>query len=243
MSKVKYGLIGYPLAQSFSPEYFKEKFKTLGLDKTHSYRLFPLKGLERIRTQLPKTIAGFNVTIPYKTQIIPYLDQLQGDAKKIQSVNCVKEVNGKWIGYNTDWYGFQKSLSKGIGKKNISHAMVLGKGGSCLAILYALKNLGIKATIISRKRGYRGYKNLTKEIIQKHRLIINTTPLGMYPKVDHCPMIPYEFLTKSHLLFDLIYNPQKSLFLERGEERGGAILNGLEMLHLQAERSWEIWND
>ncbi len=242
MQQFKFGLIGYPLTQSFSPEFFKNKFQKLNLGN-YNYRLFPLSDISKIHKVLPEDIAGFNVTIPYKQQIIPFLHGVEGVAKKIKSVNCVKIVGEQWIGFNTDWYGFQTSLKKMIGKKRIEKAMILGNGGSAKAILYALRNLGIRPTIISRKRGYRGYKNLNKEIMQAHRLIINTTPLGMYPDTDVSPNIPYHFISSSHLLFDLIYNPQKTLFLKKGELQGAAILNGLEMLHLQAERSWEIWNE
>jgi len=191
---------------------------------------------------LPQGIQGFNVTMPFKKQIIPFLDQLSSEAKKVGAVNTVRLTPKGWYGYNTDVYGFELSLNHFKGKKAIRRAMVLGNGGAAKAIKFVLKKQGIKSTIISRKRGFRGYKNLDKQIVESHRLIINTTPLGMQPDVGQCPNIPYDYLGKSHLLFDLIYNPQKTLFLKKGMERGASVQNGMEMLRLQAEKSWEIWN-
>jgi len=238
--KYKYGLIGYPLSHSFSPTYFSKKFQKEKIKKT-SYLSYPIADLDDLWKKLPSDILGFNVTIPYKEKIIPLLDRLDSSAKSIMAVNTVKSENGLWVGYNTDVYGFEKSIETLIGRKKVTEAMVLGNGGAAKAIIHVLKKRNIKVNIISRKRGYRGYKNLNKEILSKNRLIVNTTPLGMSPNEKTCPEIPYEFIEQKHLLFDLIYNPKKSLFLKRGERNGASIKNGLEMLHLQAERSWEIW--
>ena len=239
--KKAYGLIGRHLKHSFSENYFREKFKTESI-KGCQYKLYELSRIEEVKTALPKGIKGFNVTIPYKEQIIPFLDKLDPAAERIGAVNTVKCTDDGWIGYNTDVYGFHNALKDLKGRRKPAAAMVLGNGGAAKAILYVLRNQGIKPSVISRKRGYRGYKNLNKEFISKHELIINTTPLGMYPDVEACPLIPYEFITKRHLLFDLIYNPQKTLFLEKGLSQGASVKNGLEMLELQAEKSWEIWN-
>lgn len=242
MADIKeYGLIGKHLKHSFSENYFREKFNNESI-KDCRYKLYELSDIQKVRTDLPKAIKGFNVTIPYKELVIPFLDDLDPDARKIGAVNTVKCTNQGWIGYNTDVYGFDLALNNLKGRRKPTAAMVLGNGGAAKAILYVLKNQGIKSSIISRKRGYRGYKNLDKAFISRHELIINTTPLGMYPDVDSCPLIPYEFITKRHLLFDLIYNPQKTLFLERGLSQGASVKNGLQMLELQAEKSWEIWN-
>ncbi len=237
----KYGLIGYPLSHSFSPTYFKEKFLKENISNT-SYLSYPIADIQQIWNILPSDIQGFNVTIPYKEKIIPFLDALDHTAKKIKAVNTVKKENDRWIGYNTDVYGFKETIQRFIGRRKIKEAMVLGNGGAAKAVIYALKNLNIKVHIISRKRGYRGYKNLDRAFICRNKLIINTTPLGMHPHDKKHPDIPYAFIEQKHLLFDLIYNPKKTLFLKRGEENGAFIKNGLEMLHLQAEKSWEIWN-
>lgn len=237
----KYGLIGYPLSHSFSPGYFLKKFKKEKI-KNASYKSYPLERIEDLWEILPKNITGFNVTIPYKEQILPYLDGLDPEAKKIKAVNTVSRVNGKWIGSNTDVYGFENSLRTFIGRKKINQAMVLGNGGAAKAIKYVLRKMDIKVNVISRKRGFRGYQNLDPEFLQNNRLIINTTPVGMSPNKAQRPHLPYDFIGRKHLLFDLIYNPKKTLFLKTGQENGAAIKNGLEMLHLQAERSWEIWN-
>ncbi len=241
-TKRMFGLIGYPLEHSFSPSYFAKKFKNEKI-KDADYQIYPLKSLKNLKKQLLKDIVGFNVTSPYKEEVIAHLDELSPVARKIKSVNTVKIVAGKWIGYNTDVYGFEHSLNEFIGRKKIKHSLILGSGGASKAIIYVLKKNNISTKIISRKRGYRSYRYLDKEFIQQHRLIINCTPLGTFPKVSEKPPIPYQFLGSRHLLFDLVYNPQKSLFLKEGEKRGSGIENGLRMLHLQADKSWEIWNN
>lgn len=237
----KYGLIGQHLKHSFSENYFAAKFKKESIIGTQ-YRLYELAEIEEVKTKLPKNISGFNVTIPYKEQIIPLLDDISIDAKKIGAVNTVKCTSDGWKGYNTDIYGFEESINRLKAKRRPKRAMILGSGGAAKAVRHVLKKQGIGVTTISRKRGYKGYKNLDKTFILRHELIVNTTPLGMYPNSDTSPDIPYNHISNRHLLFDLIYNPQKTLFLKKGHAQGALIKNGLEMLELQAEKSWEIWN-
>ncbi len=238
----RYGLIGYPLSHSFSPGYFNEKFEKLGIVESHTYDLFPLENLNDL-SELIDLMQGLNVTIPYKEEVIPFIDELSPEAEKIGAVNCIKVENGKSKGYNTDYHGFKTSLIDFLAKdKNLS-ALVLGQGGASLAIKAALEDLGINYTPVSRRKPYLTYEELTTDIINQHRLIINTTPLGMYPNIDKCPKIPYDAISKKHFLYDVVYNPEKSLFLELGEKQGAEIKNGHQMLILQAEKSWQIWNN
>ena len=187
---------------------------------------------------------GLNVTIPYKESVIEYLDDLDDIAQKIGAVNCIKIDEIQRVGYNTDYAGFRDSL-KPLLKKHHTKALVLGTGGASKAVVYALNEMGIQTTLVSRKAGTTEltYQQLTKEIIAQHPIIINCTPVGMYPDIQLCPEIPYAFITAQHILYDLIYNPGKTLFLEKGEKQGATIKNGLEMLELQAEYAWEIWNN
>ena len=191
------------------------------------------------------SIAGFNVTIPYKEAIIPYLDKVSKKAKEIGAVNTIAIRNGELIGYNTDVYGFENSLAKTMSWKVLDHALILGTGGASKAIQYVLEDLGISYNLISRNKSEETltYDELDKHMIQKVQLIVNTTPLGMHPNIDDAPNIPYQYLGPEHLLYDLIYNPEKSLFLRMGEEKGAMIKNGYDMLVLQADRSWQIWNE
>jgi shikimate dehydrogenase len=256
----KFAIIGYPLGHSFSKEYFTKKFEREGLTDC-VYEAYPLPSLtdfeELIRSE--PNLCGLNVTIPHKIGVMFYLDKIDPAAKAIDAVNCIKIVKGtptedffsgelssmkvKLYGYNTDVYGFEKSL-KPLLKKHHNHALVLGTGGASRAVTFALNKLGINYKLVSRKSGRKQmkYADLTKDIIEDHLLIINTTPLGMSPNVQEHPDIPYEFLGEKHLLYDLIYNPLESKFLSLGQARGATIKNGLEMLHLQAEKAWEIWN-
>jgi shikimate dehydrogenase len=239
----QYGLIGFPLSHSFSPNYFNRKFGENNI--TAQYESYPIEDISLLPDLLQQTpkLAGLNVTIPYKTSVIPYLDFISLEAQQIGAVNCIKLVDGQLLGFNTDHYGFSESL-KPLLNKGIKNALVLGSGGSAQAVLYALKQIGIPYKIVSHSgKGDFNYSELDEEIIQEHLLIINTTPLGMYPKTDEYPPIPYEYLDSSHLLLDLIYNPELTDFLKRGAAKGARIKNGLEMLHLQAEKSWEIWNE
>lgn len=256
----KFGLIGFPLSHSFSKSYFTKKFEELGLED-HVYELFPLPNISDVQeliTSQPDLI-GLNVTIPYKIGIMYYLDKVDEAAKAIDAVNCIKIVNHKPVesfftgeltsmkvrleGYNTDAYGFETSL-KPLLKKHHEKALVLGNGGATRAVIYVLKKLGIDYTIVSRRNIGRqiSYSAIDKNVMKEHLLIINTTPLGMSPEITASAELPYELLTNRHLLYDLIYNPEETEFLKRGREQGAAIKNGLEMLHLQAEKSWEIWN-
>lgn len=245
----KYGLIGYPLTHSFSAEYFSKKFANEGI-KDSVYENFPLESIEKFEDLIKNhsDLAGLNVTIPYKEKIIPYLHELDKTAREIEAVNTIKFVcSDKGMimkGYNTDAYGFENSISPLL-KKGTKKALILGTGGASKAIVYVLHKLGVNSDYISRTGGddvFKTYEELTADDLQDYQLIVNTTPLGMYPKTGDCPPIPYEGITSGHLLFDVIYNPSETLFLAKGKANGAAIVNGLEMLHLQAEKSWKIWN-
>ena len=239
-----FGLIGYPLSHSFSKKYFTEKFEKEGITGCR-YELFPLNTIEGLRPLLENNpeLEGLNVTIPYKKQVLPYLDESR-IPEGLLACNCINIINGKLVGYNTDVTGFEKSLVPLL-KTYHQKALVLGNGGATAAVVFVLKKLGIDFDIVSRKRHDHStltYQDINKKIISDSLLIINTTPLGMEPDTGSCPDIPYPYLTGKHLLYDLVYNPAKTLFLQKGEERGATIKNGEEMLVLQAEESWRIWN-
>ena len=236
----KYGLIGKKLGHSFSREFFNEKFKQLDL-KNHYYENYELENLLELKEVIKKNnLNGINVTIPFKEKIIKYLDIIDNTAKKIGSVNTIKIKNQKLIGYNTDTSGFEQSIIKLI--KNRKSALILGCGGSSKAVQYALKKNNINTTIISRKNE-KNYNNLIKEDIINNLIIINTTPLGMYPNIETCPEIPYEYLSHKHLVYDLVYNPKKTLFLKKAEKQNCQITNGFEMLKNQANEAWKIWQE
>ena len=237
----KYGLIGYPLSHSFSPSYFAKKFKEEGIEEV-TYEAFPIEDIKKVEGLFESGISGLNVTIPYKEQVIPFLDDLDPTAKQIGAVNTIKNENGRWIGYNTDVYGFQKSLSIILIEKSPKSALILGTGGASKAVVFALTNMGIDYSFVSRKRAYLQYNELSKRILDHHLLIINTTPLGMSPNINICPNIPYKYISSEHFCFDLVYNPEKTLFLNKAEACGATIKNGYEMLIMQAEKSWQIWN-
>jgi len=240
-----FGLIGFPLTHSFSEKYFSDKFRKEEIEEC-KYELYPLENVEDVRFlfEVNKELKGLNVTIPYKESVIEYLDDLDDIAQKIGAVNCIKIDEIQRVGYNTDYAGFRDSL-KPLLKKHHTKALVLGTGGASKAVVYALNEMGIQTTLVSRKEGTTEltYQQLTKEIISQHPIIINCTPVGMYPDIQLCPEIPYAFITAQHILYDLIYNPGKTLFLEKGEKQGATIKNGLQMLELQAEYAWEIWNN
>lgn len=240
----RYGLLGKDISYSFSKEYFGKKFKALGLNN-HSYENFDLPKIEILDQLLKneKNLKGFNVTIPYKESILPYLSEIDTKAEKIGAVNTVQFTDKGLKGYNTDAYGFQNSLEPLL-KKQHTKALVLGTGGASKAILFVLKEIGIKSAAVSRNpdSGQIGYSILDEKIIREHTLIINCTPLGTHPIIEAKPPIPYKYITTDHLLFDLIYNPAKTAFLQEGEYHGATCRNGLRMLELQAEKSWEIWN-
>jgi shikimate dehydrogenase len=240
-----FGLIGYPLSHSFSKKYFSEKFARENISEC-AYELFPTKDISEISVLIAsnKSLAGLNVTIPYKESVIPFLDAIDETAKEIGAVNCIKVQNGKTKGFNTDVYGFEQSLIPFL-KPYHKKALVLGTGGASKAITYALKKLQIDFQLVSReaKSNYITYDAITPEIIAQHLLIINTTPLGMFPNVETSPPLPYSSLSKNHLLFDLVYNPAETKFVLEGKEKGATVVNGLKMLEFQAEKSWKIWTN
>jgi len=240
-----YGLIGKKLSHSFSKKYFTEKFKKEGLSD-HQYDLFELSEISEIEPLLTKSeLKGFNITIPYKQDIIPYIDELDESARKVGAVNVVKINKGKLNGYNSDYYGFKTSLEKWL---TINHsdlkALVLGTGGASKAVIAALSSIGIEYTLVSRvsKDDILSYDDISDDQLLEHRLIINTTPLGMSPDIHSFPHIQYDKLTEEHFLYDLVYNPEITQFMALGSSKGAKTKNGLEMLHLQAEKSWEIWS-
>ena len=239
-----FGLIGRNIDYSFSRGYFSEKFEKEQLD-CH-YRNFDLSTIEAFNDifKTSKHIGGLNVTIPYKESIIPFLDELDNDARIIGAVNTIKINNKKLIGYNTDHFGFKESIKPFI-KPNHQIALILGTGGASKAVAYALKALNIGVHFVSRNpksEAHFKYSDLTPQIIKNHTIIINCTPVGTHPNVNQSPPIPYHALTPSHLLYDLIYNPSETQFLHYGKQTGAKTLNGLNMLELQAEKSWSIWN-
>ncbi|BEG98013.1 shikimate dehydrogenase family protein [Bacteroides sedimenti] len=244
----KYGLIGYPLKHSFSIGYFNEKFKSEGIDAEYvNFEIPDIKDFLMIISENPD-LCGLNVTIPYKEQIIPYLDELDKDTEAIGAVNVIKIIRQKGkvklVGYNSDIIGFSQSIEPFIVKDKHKKALILGAGGASKAVFHGLKNLGVEGVYVSRAKqpGMLTYDELTPEIMAEHTIIVNATPVGMFPDEDNCPNIPYEQLTHKHLLYDLIYNPDTTLFMKKGAEMGAKTKNGLEMLLLQAFAGWEIWN-
>jgi shikimate dehydrogenase len=240
-----YGIIGYPLGHSFSKKYFTEKFENEGITDT-SYEVFPLEiidGLKKLLLKRPE-LCGLNITIPHKQTVLSYLDDKENLPGELKACNCIKISNGKLIGYNTDVIGFEKSLLPQL-KKHHTSALILGNGGAAEAVKFVLNKLNITFKVVSRKL-HEGsdltYTDLNKQIIKNSLLIINTTPLGTFPNTDDCADIPYQYLTPQHFLYDLVYNPAKTLFLQNGEAQGAAIENGYNMLVIQAEESWKIWN-
>ncbi|MCC6727002.1 MAG: shikimate dehydrogenase [Saprospiraceae bacterium] len=243
----RFGIIGYPLSHSFSPGYFTQKFKAAGL-ANYRYDAFPLSSIDDLKPLLLAypNLLGLNVTIPYKSVVIPLLDEISDAAKAIGAVNVIKIEEGRLIGHNSDVYGFEVSLRNFLPSPipvGLS-ALVLGTGGAAKAVQYVLKKMAIPYKMVSRtKKGeVIDYQAVNEAILAKHHLIVNTTPLGMSPMLETFPPIPYEHLTTSHYLYDLVYNPEKTKFLELGEANGSEIQNGLSMLYLQAEKAWEIWN-
>ncbi len=241
----EYGLIGKNLSHSFSKAYFEKKFKELGLDYLE-YANFELENIEDIKQVLTRNpeLRGFNVTIPYKESIIPFLDELSPEARGIAAVNCVKITNGKLIGHNTDAYGFASSIKPFLEPQH-SRALILGTGGASKAVVFVLRRLNVEvffASTSKKRQGTFPYEALNERLFNACKFIINTTPVGTFPNVNECPNIPYECITSQHLVYDLIYNPEETLFLKKAKERGATTINGLSMLQLQAEKSWEIWN-
>lgn len=242
-----YGLIGYPLGHSFSARFFNEKFKREGIKE--EYNLFPLPSiaeLPRLLKEYPG-LKGLNVTIPYKETVIPFLNELSLEAREIGAVNVIKisgDADNKSLkGFNSDCYGFKESLPSFISSRD--KALILGTGGASKAVAYALRLLNISYDFVSRKpdRNILGYAELTPEIFSSYDIIINTTPLGMFPHVEECPPLPYDLIDERYFCYDLVYNPEETLFLKKAKSRGAKTQNGLKMLHLQAVKAWEIWND
>lgn len=238
-----YGLIGKSLKHSFSKAYFEKKFQSLGIDA--SYSNFEIADIQQVRDLIGKdaSILGLNVTIPYKQTIIPFLDELDADAQAIGAVNTIRIRNGKWKGFNTDYYGFMTSLKPFL--ENVhNRALILGSGGASLAIQHGLRLLDIPFHVVSREKakGDLSYEDLNENVVKACKLIINTSPVGMYPDAESFPEIPYKFITSDHLVYDLVYNPEESKFLQLAKERGALTMNGLDMLKHQAEKAWKIWN-
>ncbi|MTI22243.1 shikimate dehydrogenase [Fulvivirga sp. RKSG066] len=242
----RFGLIGKKLGHSFSKKYFSEKFNNLGLED-YSYDLFELENIQEVEALFQMdNLKGFNVTVPYKELIKPHLDRFDKSAKMVGAVNVVNIENGERVGYNSDYYGFMTSLKNWLDLNIDYQALVLGSGGASKAVTSTLTKMKIPFGIISRDKtkGDLTYEQLLKNasFIQNHNLIINTTPVGMSPLEDNSPSIPYDYLNEKHWLYDLVYNPEMTLFMKKGDEQGAKTKNGLEMLHLQAEKSWEIWS-
>lgn len=245
----QYGLIGYPLGHSFSVGYFNEKFKAEHIDA--EYLNFEIPSIDRFMEVVEEhpNLCGLNVTIPYKQQVIPFLDELDKTAAAIGAVNVIKVVRlpkgkVKLVGYNSDVIGFCQSIEPLLTAHH-THALVLGTGGASKAVTYGLKSLGLQPVYVSRtkRENILCYNDLSPEVMAQYSVIVNTSPVGMYPKVDQCPDIPYNLLTPNHLLYDLIYNPDETLFLKKGKAHGAVTKNGLEMLLLQAFAAWNIWNE
>lgn len=243
----KYGLLGYPLGHSFSRTYFNQKFEAEKIDAEYiNFEIPTIKEIKNVIKENPE-LNGLNVTIPYKEQVIPYLDEMDEDARQIGAVNVIKFTKGlfgkcKLKGYNSDIIGFKRSIEPLLNKTH-RMALILGTGGASKAVYHGLKQLGVSATFVSRthKDSCITYEEITPDMMLQYTLIVNTTPLGMYPNIDACPNIPYYLLTPKHILYDLLYNPDETLFMKKGKERGAVVKNGLEMLLLQAFTAWEIW--
>ena len=241
----RYGLIGYPLSHSFSQRYFTEKFEREGITGC-SYSNFPLTDIEELSGVLADPeLCGFNITIPYKEKVLAFVDVCSPVVESIGACNCIRIEGGVRTGHNTDVVGFELSLVPHLASTH-RHALVLGTGGAAKAVEWVLGRLGIGWLSVSRRprpgTGDIGYADIDAGLLATHTLIVNTTPLGMYPHVEACPPLPYDALGPQHYLFDLVYNPDRTLFLQKGEARGATAENGHRMLVLQAEESWRIWN-
>jgi shikimate dehydrogenase len=241
----KFGLIGFPLGHSFSVQYFKEKFQRESI-RDCSYSNFEISSISQLPGILnDPELVGLNVTIPYKESVIDFLNKTDKVVEETGACNCIHIHQHTATGYNTDVIGFEQSVSEKLTVRD-KRSLVLGTGGSSKAVAWVLQKIGIECLFVSRKetgvRDQISYSTLNREILDSHSLIINTTPVGMFPKADDCPPIPYEYLGPRHYLFDLIYNPARTLFLEKGEASGARTKNGADMLAIQAEASWKIWN-
>lgn len=245
----KFGLIGYPLGHSFSKNFFNEKFQSENIDAEYvNFEIPTIDDLPKVIASNPN-LAGLNVTIPYKEKVISFLDELDKDAAAIGAVNVIRIEHTrnnkvKLTGYNSDVIGFSRSIEPLLETYH-KKALILGTGGASKAVNHALKELGLETLFVSRSRHNDNtvtYEELTPEMMDEYKVIVNCTPVGMYPKADQCPDIPYGCITPRHLLYDLLYNPSTTLFMKKGEDQGAVVKNGLEMLLLQAYGSWDIWN-
>ncbi len=254
-----FGLIGFPLTHSFSKKYFTEKFETENVTNSE-YHLFPIKQIEQLPTLISTypTLRGLSVTIPYKEIIIPFLDELDKTAQSVGAVNCIKisypesrtscDVQAPHLtGFNTDIFGFKQSIKPFLESQH-ERALILGTGGVAKAVHYVLKEIGIDCYFVSRHKTHNtsnkifSYDELNSAMMNAFKLIVNATPLGMFPNVNEAPEIPYQFITSPHLLYDVVYNPVETEFLKLGKKQGASVVNGLSMLHQQAEEAWRIWN-
>ena len=248
----QFGLIGYPLSHSFSQKFFTEKFLQENIVNA-SYYNFPIPSMESFGALWKENpnLEGLNVTIPYKKEVIPFLQHSSAVVQEIHACNCIRKFNNELYGYNTDVIGFEKSLLPFL-KPHHTHALILGTGGAAAAVQWVLQKLNIQFQIVSRKanaieantemKSIIIYNNTNKSLVEAHTLIINTSPVGMYPNTNEAPPIAYEGITAQHHLYDLVYNPTETLFMQKGLEKGATVQNGLAMLHIQAEESWAIWN-
>ena len=239
----KYGIIGFPLGHSFSRGFFTEKFAREGIDAQYlNFEIPDATMLKDVLRENPE-LRGLNVTLPHKQAVIPLLDELSDEAKEIGAVNVIRVRNGKLKGFNSDIIGFTDSI-RPLLQPHHTKALILGTGGASKAIRVGLSRMGIEWTYVTRspREGMFTYSDLTPEVMREYTVIVNCSPVGMFPKVDQAPNIPYELLTPKHLLFDLVYNPEDTLFMQKGRAQGATVKNGLEMLHLQAIASWEFWN-
>lgn len=239
-----FGLIGKKLVHSFSKKYFEEKFKDLHIEACYqNFELNEIAEIKRIFSQ--KNLVGLNVTIPYKTQVIPFLDDIDDKAKQTGAVNCIKIKNGKTKGYNTDCFGFEQLLKPFLESQH-QRAIILGTGGASKAVQTVLSELGIEFILISRTPRHQNefsYDEMNEMMLKNCKLVIHTSPVGMYPNVDEAVDIPYCYFTPEHLAVDLIYNPEETTFMRNAKSYGAVAINGITMLHQQAEKSWQIWND
>jgi shikimate dehydrogenase len=240
------GLVGYPLSHSFSPNYFAQKWALQGITNW-AYSVFEHQHIANAVEALKaiNNLQGFNITIPHKQNILPYLYALTPAAQAIGAVNCVVVINNNWLGHNTDYVGFMQSFKTLLNPNApLGKALILGNGGAAKAVFYALQQLGINYTIVEREpknNNNLAYENLNSEIINAHKYIINTTPLGTFPNINNAPTIPYVSLTPNHIAYDLVYNPPETLFLQQCKQQGATIKNGSDMLKIQADESWKIW--
>lgn len=242
-----YGLIGYPLGHSFSKQYFSEKFANEGLSDC-SFEAFPIPSIDLFSALIKENPAlkGLSVTIPYKEQVLKFVTEISEEVKYIGATNCIRINGNKLTAYNTDIVGFEQSFSKLL-QPHHKKALVLGTGGAAKAVQYVLSKLSIEFLVVSRAEnlhaGYINYKMIDEKIMKEYSIIINCSPVGMSPNENACPNIPYHSINAQHYLYDLVYKPSKTLFLQKGEENGALVQNGYEMLLIQAEASWKIWND